>query len=529
MRAANAMPWDHGYYSNETYPCGFFREMAPNWLDFAALTRGHTPPRGHEGAPFRYLELGCGMGFGLCLLAALYPEGEFIGVDLLPSHIAHGQALAGDLNLPNLRFLEADLLSLEEDPSPLTTSSGMAGGFHYVAAHGIATWVVESVQAALLSLASRSLRPGGLFYCSYNTYPGWLQRSSFQQLLQLERERCDPFQPSLPVERAVASLRQLLGPSDSPTPLAHGMPQLGEALNTIASQDQNYLNQEYANEGWRPLYVAEMMRRCRQHKLSLLGSATLPELFPQLLPEPVRGMALAEANPLIRETLIDLATMQSFRRDIFIKGPHLLSKGQRDQRLAALTFRRLSNDACHEYGYSCSFGTVVGDLTQHNRAENALSTEPLNFEEWTHAAQVPAEELLLIAALLLHNNRIGLDRNFASPRALEQCISVNLQLTTHMICGTPYQAITAPLIGNAMGFGIIEAMLLQGQLQGVSEQELAKTIQREIQQKGGILRDESQNPILKPAAQLDFLRRAQQTFFAHTLPSLQKVGAFPWD
>ena len=59
------MGWDHGYTSRETYTAHFHSEMAPNWLDFAALVKGHTPPRRREGAPFRYLELGCGMGFGL--------------------------------------------------------------------------------------------------------------------------------------------------------------------------------------------------------------------------------------------------------------------------------------------------------------------------------------------------------------------------------------------------------------------------------------------------------------------------------
>lgn len=66
--------WNHGYFTQDVYTAGFFRETAPNCLDFAALIKGHTPNR-RVGEPFRDLELGSGMGLHLCLLAAAYPEG----------------------------------------------------------------------------------------------------------------------------------------------------------------------------------------------------------------------------------------------------------------------------------------------------------------------------------------------------------------------------------------------------------------------------------------------------------------------
>ena len=67
------MSWDHGYFSSSSYTTGVYRELAPSWLDFAALLNGHQPQRAHEGEAFSYLELGSGMGLGLCLLASAYP------------------------------------------------------------------------------------------------------------------------------------------------------------------------------------------------------------------------------------------------------------------------------------------------------------------------------------------------------------------------------------------------------------------------------------------------------------------------
>ena len=116
------MAWDHGYFSAASYTCGAYRELAPAWLDFAALLKGHQPPRNHEGEAFSYLELGSGMGFGLCLLAAAYPEGQFTGIDFQPDHIVHSRRLAQRLGLANISFQEADFLSRAASPGPLAAA-----------------------------------------------------------------------------------------------------------------------------------------------------------------------------------------------------------------------------------------------------------------------------------------------------------------------------------------------------------------------------------------------------------------------
>ena len=60
----------HGYDTSVGYTFGFYREMAPGWLDLCVRSAGREPAR--CGGAFRYLELGCGQGFGLCLLAAAH-------------------------------------------------------------------------------------------------------------------------------------------------------------------------------------------------------------------------------------------------------------------------------------------------------------------------------------------------------------------------------------------------------------------------------------------------------------------------
>jgi len=62
MSILTSSGWDHGFYTNSTDTCCFYRETAANWLNFAALFKGYPSPLWQEGAAFRYLDPGCGTG-----------------------------------------------------------------------------------------------------------------------------------------------------------------------------------------------------------------------------------------------------------------------------------------------------------------------------------------------------------------------------------------------------------------------------------------------------------------------------------
>ena len=237
--------WSHGYFTHDVYTAGFFRETAPNWLDFAALAQGAAPPRQQEGDAFRYLDLGCGMGFGIVLLAALYPEGHFVGVDFHPYHIAHGRGLARRFGLTDLQLLEANLRDLQRDPDQRRALLG-ANPFHYVVSHGVATWVVEPVQQALLAVASASLAPEGLFYCSYNTYPSWLTADFFQQVAEKEPSCSNPADATGAHMRTVppAAAATARSRSRTPSPLASQHPGGRQVLKQIGSAEADELLQD---------------------------------------------------------------------------------------------------------------------------------------------------------------------------------------------------------------------------------------------------------------------------------------------
>src|SRR5450432_4226247 len=100
-----AMPEQPAVALDILYPSGFYSYQTPVMLDYVAAINGIAPPVAN-GMPFTYLDLGCGDGFTIILLAAIYPQCRFIGVDFNPGHVAVGSALAKAGGIDNVTFVE---------------------------------------------------------------------------------------------------------------------------------------------------------------------------------------------------------------------------------------------------------------------------------------------------------------------------------------------------------------------------------------------------------------------------------------
>lgn len=531
------MHWSHGYFASETYLSDFYRELSPSWLDFAALVKGHRPPRAQEGTAFHYLELGSGMGLGLCLLAASFPEGQFVGIDYQPDHIAHSQWLAGQLGLSNITFLELDFLEIQQGLSSGRLPSGdqgplQPGRFHYVVAHGILTWVAESIQEALLSVAASMLKQAGLFYCSYNTFPGWLGKTTFQMLTQLERRHAGSIDPLRPFQSAQEKLAVLLGSPAAPLPLGLVLPGLGTEISSICRESRPaYLKGEYFSTGWAPLYVAEMHERSLTHKLSHVATASLAELFPQLLGEPRRSLVLQEEHPILREALFDLAINQTFRRDIFTKGKLPLPESERLARLGNQLLIAIPSPAPQgeprAKPVATSLGLLEVDPALVQALETVMATGPVAIESLGLALGWECDALLPSLALLLQDNRIGLHRGAAAATAGESSLRVNARLLDLMQQGHAYSFLAAPTIGSALHCSPLDALILGAISQGLEAPLIGQVVLMGLTALGGTLRDHQGKPIEDEQLAMNSLGNYIHTFQATRLPQMQQLGCLP--
>jgi len=147
-----------------------FPETEPDFLSALARLHGFAAGDAHCA---RVLELGCAQGGNLIPMAARYPQGEFVGVDLSRVQVEEGQTFIARAGLANIRLLHGDIAALPDG----------LGEFDFIIAHGVYSWVPDFVRAALLAACRKLLRPQGIAYVSFNVEAGWRTYGQIRQLL----------------------------------------------------------------------------------------------------------------------------------------------------------------------------------------------------------------------------------------------------------------------------------------------------------------------------------------------------------
>lgn len=517
--------WHHGYFTGTPYVSGFYREMAPNWLDFASQIKGQTTLRSREGSSFTYLELGSGMGLHLCLLAAAYPEGKFVGIDLMPDHVLASQRLAQQLDLGNISFLRADLAEITPPTNPIRELGIESGCCDYIVCHGLFSWVDCAVQEAILNLVTRYLRLGGCFYCSYNTLPGWLSRSIFHASLQLELEQAGTSRIQEAISQTIDRLIQLWGSDDQKSDLATALPGVRSELELITRQNCDYLIHEFGNKSWRPLYVHKMHEQCRSKGLAYQGSATLPELFDDLLPEPVRTVVQTGSNQAMKELMRDIGTMQSFRRDIFLYGKTEASRMEVEMNLLIAKVKLIQPPEIPKE--SVEIKTPFGPVTLNNdvyvQLIQLLSGRPRSIGDLTAETGLPMNALLPAVSLLIHAGTLALHRGDAAHKAMEAAKAANRILLERGQAGLPLSFLVAPSLGSAIQVQQIDSWLLPAVRDGLEGESLIECVRFGVSLAGitvkkGLAEYESDDVLNK-----DILERAEMVR-TRTLPLLKEIG-----
>jgi SAM-dependent methyltransferase len=290
------------------YPSNFYSYQTPASLDYVAAINGVAPPVA-SGAPFTYLDLGCGDGFTIVLLAAAYPQCRFIGVDINPEHIAIGNALARAGGLDNVELIEGDFEAWQAFDLPQCD---------YVAMHGVYAWISEAARSAVFDLLASRLKPGGLLYVSYNAYPGWGAVAPLRQLLLDYASRLSGDK----LANVAETIRHMQMLRDKGAAYFKENPSAGAMLDDLAGKDIRYVAHEIFVPHWSPQSFSTVAKRMRETGLAFVGSASLGQNYP-------RPSVRAEFLPLLlkekdrerAELYRDYTNNSFFRRDVFARMP----------------------------------------------------------------------------------------------------------------------------------------------------------------------------------------------------------------
>jgi SAM-dependent methyltransferase len=293
-----------GYVTEIPYTRSFLRYQTPIAMSFAAQLNGFQAPDFRK--PFTYCDLGCGEAVTLLALAEAYPQGTFTGVDMNPDHIGNATALAQDAKLTNIRFIEGTF----DDFAVQTGES-----FDYIAAHGVFSWVSESIAKSMTHAAQARLKDGGLFYFCHYVLPGGVSTETMFHLVQSVLS--DEDAPI--IERAKNALIELRKLEKAGAPIFNEHPSLRDELKGLERRDVRYLVHEFCNRHFRPKFFKDVVVDLEKIGFFYVGTSR-PERFQtkNLLPNGMEGFL--EGLPLVdAEISAGLISNEAFRWDVFQK------------------------------------------------------------------------------------------------------------------------------------------------------------------------------------------------------------------
>lgn len=292
------------YTQDVEFASRFDALQAPVQIYSAAVLAGIAAKRVDRA--FRYLDLACGNGLTLVILADCYPHAEFVGVDINPDHIERARGYAAEAGVSNICFELGDVLTL--DP-------GLHGAFDYIAASGVYSWLDAERRAALRRFAAAAAAPAGLVYLDYSAQPGVAQTAPLYRMLQqigaaMEGGSGERLTQAAQVADA---LRKSGAQFFSVNPLA------SRRLDTILANPPQDEAHEVFNLREGGLWSGEVVASMAEDGLTYLASAGLHLNLPRLTARPDALEALAHLPAPVRESCADVVWNVHQRRDIYVR------------------------------------------------------------------------------------------------------------------------------------------------------------------------------------------------------------------
>jgi SAM-dependent methyltransferase len=508
--------WTDGYIADIAYTDGYYVELAPVHLNYVALLNNCTPRP--IDRPFNYLELGCGNGHTVTLLAAAYPHAKFYGVDINPAHVATARRWAEQGRLENLTILEASFQDLATMDLP---------EFDFVTFHGIYSWISEKNRKAMLDVMARRLLPGGLVYNSYNCQPGWASQGPLQRLM-LEVGHEIPGDSLTKAGGAIDFLQKLTTADCRYLQANQGA---AELIKKIATNARSYVAHEYLNEEWHPFYCLDVFREMGMAKLSYVGSATISENHPGLLfGKNARPVFDAQPTKERRQLVQDFLINQRFRRDVYVKGLSTMSAAESRNRLRDMPVGLVKSPASVTYTAKCNAGEVKFDNELSRAIIDVLGKGATTVGELAAQPEVnkaPEARVQSMVHTLIAANQV-LPFATPAPRGGKQTGKLTLPsaLNRHVVSTATEPAARGTLASTISGRGVHVGLTDRCFTQEVVNGHAANAPEAvwSLLEKRGINVKRGDEVLKGKEANLAELQKEFDTYKSKTLPLLMQLG-----
>ena len=315
--------WNEGYFTEDTYTYGYYRDISPFYQQYCLLTHGYDVRITDENTC--HCELGYGQGVSVNIHAAAVP-GHWVGTDFNPAHTSHAnllcEAAQTDAQLWECSFAEM----LERKNMPM---------FDSISLHGIWSWISQENQAHVVEFIRRYLKPGGIVYNSYNCFPGWAANHPVRELLLLQDKyiRVD----SGSADRVKDAMQFADNVLKANPAYAERNPNLVKWINGLRDKDAHYVAQEYLNRFWTVMYFTEVAEIMQEAKLDYACTTELLDALDGAddlnFTNETKDFLMNIRHPLVREEVRDYYINRQFRKDLYIKGARKLHPREQVRRI----------------------------------------------------------------------------------------------------------------------------------------------------------------------------------------------------
>lgn len=509
-----------GYVADIDYTYGYYRVLQPDLLKLACINAGVTPPGGvtpPAGEPLSYLELGFGKGLTLNIHAAANP-GTFWGADLNANYAAEAATVAA-ASRSGVRLLAESFTELAARPD--------LPEFDVIAMHGAWSWLSPETRRLVIDLIRRRLRIGGLFYVSYNAYPGAAALDPLSELLMLHADHAQGSATGTldKLEQALRFAQEIAG-ADSLYFREH--PYAVRALAGLQERNRHQLAHEVLSRGRTSLTFASVNEEVGAASLSFVASARLMDHFDWINLSPEGQKLLAGIkHPVFRQSAFDYLVNQQARFDIFVKGLRPLRAIERAEALHAMSFVALGDLPDKPLTARGARGEVALDQAACRPVLEVLTENRHEPKSLRRIAQHPALQgvtrprLVEALVVLVATSRIAIAREpTAETRA--RCKALNRYLWNRARNDGEIAWLASPVTGGGVAASRFEQLFLAATSTGKkSPAEQAGIVWQILSAQGHRMIDEGRT-LQSPEENIAYLT-AKATQFADTRLGILKA------
>jgi Predicted methyltransferase regulatory domain len=307
-------------------------------------------------------------------------------------------------------------------------------------------------------------------------------------------------------------------------------PRIEARLEDMRKQDPRYLAHEYLNRDWAPLMFADMAEAMADAKCNYVGSASLSENVDALAAPPGMAPLLAEApGQVLRETVRDFASAQSFRRDIYRRGLSPLLGHEQSSMLDTLCLAPLTLGMPDPLNFPAPIGTVTGRPEIYRPLFDMLAEGDVTMRQAREAAAYashPLGELLQAITLMIAGGYAHpMLPEAASAPARAAAMRLNQAIAAENALGAELPRLAAPAIGSALQVDLLETLMLGDLFAGqpADVASLTSSVLAGLERSGRTMQRDGKS-VTDPADARGLAGEVVQRFVERRMPVLRRLG-----